>query len=601
MSDPVPIPFASEPQNTDGVTAEWVPAPRPAIVPAEDAPTATYQPLPTSGPQNSLRQTLINDPLRAKGNPQLPDLPGMTVLEYLDSGGMGHVYLAEQDSPKRAIAVKIATTANRGGLVPRERFDREVRALAAVVHPNIIPIYATGEWHGFPYYTMRYLPGGPLSKQIHRFAGDPRRAVELMRKVAAGLQALHEHGVIHRDMKPHNILLDSDDEPLIADFGLAKWVDGSASDLSMSAAALGTKYYMSPEQSLGRKDDYGPATDIWSFGVVLYELLTGTRPFRDEISPDVMDQVRRYEPVIPGTVPAGLATIITRCLRKLPQDRYSDVAQLAADLDRWLTGAPIAVVPAAVQPRRLRLRPGLAVAGIALCLGLTALVAIVWYEVRSRPGIIAKRLRNGETVTLIGSTGMPEFPTKAIPGTTNQLGLNKDGFAELNSASVAGVELSDEELPWPIRFRAEYEIRTATDEHAHAGIYCSRIADGNRNTLVTFGHLTRKEKGNVGVSRKEFAAFESWDWVGKPRATFRRQEAAERFNVFEPGTVEPREWKSVEIIVHAGKLEGVFMGQSVPPFDYSENSLIRFGTGLGVYCHHAEAIFRNVTLEPYRP
>src|SRR5262249_43326077 len=148
--------------------------------------------------------------------------------------------------------------AGRDHAAVRARFEREVRSLARIDHPHIVPVHDAGYWHGFPYYTMKYVPGGTLALHLDRVRADLPAAVRLVVKVARAVQRLHAEGVLHRDLKPLNILLGEGDEPLVADFGLARWL-GDDSDLTVTGSPLGTRQYMAPEQTLGQKTEYGPA------------------------------------------------------------------------------------------------------------------------------------------------------------------------------------------------------------------------------------------------------------------------------------------------------------------------------------------------------
>src|SRR5262249_36050329 len=157
-------------------------------------------------------------------------------------------------------------------------FRREARAMAQVDHPHIVPVYEDGEHQGHSYLTMKFMRGGSLARYLPRFGADPRKAVALVEKVARAVHHLPGHKVLHRHLKPHNSLRDENDEPCLGDFGLAKVLDADL-DMTMPGKALGTLPYMAPEQAAGQNDRIGPATDVWALGVILYELLTGQRPF----------------------------------------------------------------------------------------------------------------------------------------------------------------------------------------------------------------------------------------------------------------------------------------------------------------------------------
>jgi hypothetical protein len=264
--------------------------------------------------------------------------PGRHELyEEIGRGGMGVVHRARDLTLGRLVALKMIFAGAETG-AELQRFQREAQAAARLRHPNIVPIYAVGLQHGRPCYTMPFIEGGTLAQHLQRFGKYCRTAAALMEKVARAVDAAHEAGVIHRDLKPSNILLD-DDEPLVADFGLAKLVDADGETTCTAGRLMGTPAYMSPEQAAGRPAT--EASDVWSLGVVLYELLTGRRPFEGRGS-DLALAVRNAEPPAPRQLrrdlPRDLETIILKCLEKDPAERYASAGALAEDLARWQRG-----------------------------------------------------------------------------------------------------------------------------------------------------------------------------------------------------------------------------------------------------------------------
>lgn len=616
MSERLPHPTDQPSSANEGMTADWRPQTHSIPTPTEDKPTATYDERSTSGPNNSLRSTVAQEkPEVVEDTSRFPQLPGLKVIGYIDCGGMGHVYLAEQDTPRRTVAVKIATSANRAGMVSRERFDREVRALAEINHPNIMPIYTAGDWHGFPYYAMRYMAGGPLTKQLPRLANNTTAVVRIMRKVAVGLQVLHEKGIIHRDLKPLNILLDEHDEPVIADFGLAKWIDGSNSDLTVTSAALGTKYYMPPEQTLGLKETYGPGCDIWSFGVTLYEMLVGQRPFREEIGSDIYDQIRNVEPPIPDSVPKDLATIVTKCLQKLPEDRYRTAAELSADLECVLAGTPLGPQKSVKKSKpvsRGSRRVILVGAGLGIVAAVVALMAL-WPTPPDKRSV-AERLRAGETVTIIGEKGLPVDLGESIQGSAN-LTMHPQGYCALDSADISTVRLVQEELAGQFVLSCECALTGNPSFTTYAGIVIASELrpDGNRNGLLQLVQRMGLEPAEDGSKTlAENAKFELVNWNHQLRGDIYEIDRVDTtLAQAEPGPPTTIHWRKMEVRVDGARLYARWNGKQFPENPYGFGALGKLFpgqpsepksvTGIGLTVHGTSALFRNLILTPSTP
>jgi beta-lactam-binding protein with PASTA domain/predicted Ser/Thr protein kinase len=265
------------------------------------------------------------------------------VLGRLGVGGMATVYLAEDSSLGRKVALKVMAEryAEDGEFV--ERFRREAQAAARLNHPNIIAVYDRGEADGRPYIAMEYLQGRTL-KQIIQKEGPlpPERAVAIAMQILAGLRYAHEHGVVHRDVKPHNVLVGDDGRIKVTDFGIAHAGDPQMTEVG---SIVGTAQYLSPEQARGRS--VGPQTDIYSLGVVLYEMLAGRVPFEGDSSVAIAMQHVSDEPPplrsLAPDVPETLALVVAHAMLKDPAQRYGSADEFAADLDRVRRG----LVPAA--------------------------------------------------------------------------------------------------------------------------------------------------------------------------------------------------------------------------------------------------------------
>ncbi len=324
--------------------------------------------------------------------PATPSIPGYEVLEKLGQGGMGVVYRARQTKLDRIVALKMILP--RSATLPvyldalLERLRSEAAALARLQHPDIVQIFELGECNGLPYLALEYVPGSSLGR---RLAGGAKlqpaaEAGALVERLARAMHAAHGCGVLHRDLKPDNILLGSDGSPKIGDFGLAKRLDGKPG-LTASGMLLGTPSYMAPEQAEGRNSEVGVAADVYALGAILYACLTGRPPFRAATVMETLYQVKMEEPVRPRqlepAVPRDLETICLKCLEKRPQRRYPSAEALADDLRRFLEHRPILARRAGLLEQGLkwaRRRPAaatlLAVSVLAgLALSVLAVVA----------------------------------------------------------------------------------------------------------------------------------------------------------------------------------------------------------------------------------
>src|SRR5438876_8354999 len=212
------------------------------------------------------------------------------ILEEIGRGGMGVIYRARQRHSRRIVAVKRILTYHADSQETLVRFRREAEAAATLDHPNILPIYEVGENEdGLPSFSMKFAAGGSLADAAPDLRKEPRRIVRLMAKVARAVEYAHAEGILHRDLKPGNILLDGRGEPLVSDFGLAKWLD-TPSDLTQTLTIFGTPGYIAPEQVNGSAAKLTPAADVYSLGAILFDLLAGRPPFLGEHALKVIQQ-----------------------------------------------------------------------------------------------------------------------------------------------------------------------------------------------------------------------------------------------------------------------------------------------------------------------
>jgi serine/threonine-protein kinase len=278
----------------------------------------------------------------------LPTVPGYEVEAVLGHGGMGVVYLARHLRLGRLVALKMALAGSSVGPNERERFRREAEAVAALRHPNVVQVYDIGDADGRPYFTMELMEGGSLARKLSGTPQPVQQAAALLATLAGAVQAAHEAGVVHRDLKPGNVLLTAEGTPRVADFGLARRLDADER-LTLSGAIIGTPSYMAPEQARGDRGAVGPRTDVYALGAILYECLTGRPPFHAGTAAATLQQVVAHEPVAPRrlnpSVPRDLETVCLKCLHKQPERRYASAAALADDLRRFREGLPIQARP----------------------------------------------------------------------------------------------------------------------------------------------------------------------------------------------------------------------------------------------------------------
>ena len=277
------------------------------------------------------------------------------ILEQIGCGGMGVIYRARQRHSRRIVAVKRVLSYRADSEGALQRFRREAQAVASLDHPNILPIYEVSESEdGLPFFSMKFAEKGSLCENVACLRGQPRKCVELMAKVARAVEYAHSRGVLHRDLKPGNILLNDRGEPLVSDFGLAKLLDGH-NDLTRSLTTFGTAGFIAPEQANGAAADLTPAADVYSLGAVLFNLFAGRPPFLGSNPVSVIRQASETQaPKLRSLVPSldrDLETICARCLERDPKARYRSAGDLAADLERWLGGRPIVARPVSPPAR----------------------------------------------------------------------------------------------------------------------------------------------------------------------------------------------------------------------------------------------------------
>src|SRR5438270_9253997 len=288
---------------------------------------------PTSGVKEAVRAATM-----------LGELGDYELLEEIGRGAQGVVFRARQKGLNRTVALKVISLGQWASKAHLKRFRREAEAAASLDHPGIVPIYEVGERDGSCYFSMKFVEGGQVDEVVRRAPMSIRQAAELIAKVARTVHYAHEHGILHRDLKPGNILLDGKGEPHLTDFGLARLVE-TESTMTRTLDVLGTPSYMAPEQAMGNNSAISSATDIYGLGAVLYQLLTGQPPFAGGTTYETIKLLLDTEPRQPRLlnpkIDCDLSTICLKCLEKDPKRRYSSALALAEDLERWLKHEPI--------------------------------------------------------------------------------------------------------------------------------------------------------------------------------------------------------------------------------------------------------------------
>jgi serine/threonine-protein kinase len=433
------------------------------------------------------------------------------ILDLIGHGGMGWVYLARDTRMNRLVALKLLPPGPFAGHANRKRFETEVRAAAQLDHPNVIPIYETDCIDNQLYFTMKYLDGHSLAQNRERFKGDARAVAGLMAKVARAVHFAHQRRILHRDLKPGNILLDSNGEPMVGDFGLAKLLD-SADGITMSDALVGTLPYMSPEQRAGRANEISFASDVYALGVTLYEMITGARPNPDEDGLSVTARDPELKPGRNGDTPTLdpiLAAIIGRCLRKSPRDRYPSAEALAIDLEKWLIGEPVTIEwRKPRKPLNRRLIIGLALGALLIWAGVVAWIFLApLLEPGESPGArrirteVQPRLAQDRRATLVADKGLPaayHWIAGEVP-----LSTADDGSLVIETKTHSVLELLAD--PQSSRYRLQAEVCQDPGPDGLGGIYFGRTKQiaGRRQseTLHWFCAFEFAEHGQNAESR----------------------------------------------------------------------------------------------------
>src|SRR6184192_2836922 len=340
-------------------------------------------------PASSMPATTPNDVApasqkTARAAELLGELGDYELLDEVGRGGQGVVFRARQKSLNRTVALKVISLGQWASKAHLRRFRLEAEAAARLEHPGIVPIHEVGERDGSCYFSMKFVEGGQVDEVVRRAPMSIRQAAELIAKVARTVHYAHEHGILHRDLKPGNILLDAKGEPHLTDFGLARLVE-TESTMTRTLDVLGTPSYMAPEQATGNNAAVSSVTDVYGLGAVLYQLLTGQPPFAGGATYETIKLLLDTEPRLPRLlnpkIDRDLSTICLKCLEKDPKRRYSSALALAEDLEHWLKHEPIQARRTGIVARSrkwVRRNPSIAVMAAMLLALAVPLGMMIW-------------------------------------------------------------------------------------------------------------------------------------------------------------------------------------------------------------------------------
>jgi serine/threonine protein kinase len=618
-----------------------------------------------AGNARTITGTSASDPANSHAPPAIP---GYRVVRELGRGGMGEVYEVVSEKLNVTFALKTIRP-DRVSQRFLTRFLTEARTMTQLDHPHIARIYFYGETDDGPYFTMRYLPDGTLDQRMPDFQRDPHRAVKLMADLAGAVSYLHSKGFIHRDLKPHNILF-VNDVPYVSDFGLAKEFGddserGSYDSGPMSAATVdsisqaetvdrhednrrlamptygivGTLPYMSPEQLLNRGEQISARTDIWALGVMLYELLTGHRPFEADDREILSELIKKEEPhpIQIGKSPADpeLERIVRRCLAKNPNDRYASADLLERDLRRWL-GESERPVEATNRPNWFVRHPFVSIAGLLTIAAAVFLIIHYWPRPAAADDRIAQakqKLIEGQTATFIGEKWPTKLPLTVISGKDRAvIREGPDGSVTIEAFQPVLVQFFDDPGIDSYTFRVEIRYN-GRDFGDRVGVYVGHqkfsTPDGDKHFFLpmTFNDHVRDPDAAKGLK----APPTSMQGVREVQAVLHESQAGAPGS-FSPFTFQggrrpfqtPKqngedEWHKLEVVARPNQWEFRFEGtpavkvpvpiakhvidelqrwhKGAEPFPLTLNSR----GGLGLFIFAGTASFRNAEIVPDQP
>jgi len=442
------------------------------------------------------------------------------LTRLIGKGGMGVVYEAEKPGSKKHFALKVLLPALSSDKASLERFKREIEAGQKLDHPGIVKVHGVGVDGDKYFFAMDYISGLALDKIIDGEGIAPEKAARVIRDSADALQHAHDMGIVHRDVKPNNIILSGDGRVYITDFGIAR--EESAARLTAEGQIMGTPFYMSPEQAMGRRKEISPASDIYSLGITFYELLTRTTPFRGLKIHQIVRKILTEDPIPPsqvaGGVPRDLEMVVMKAIRKEPQNRYGSAREFADDIDRFLEGKPVMARPmgkAAQLLRSVKRNKGLWATGAVAAIIIMAFV--VFLAARSsaaRARFLQEEKEKRENISALHGAAKKDFKArdygKAREALEEVLALDKEnGKAIRFLAAVEDARKSAEKRrSWAERKKEATDLARKGDEarSRFQGVHIRRMAFLKRLMDSWDEHGPGYESGQVNRTVNELRA-----------------------------------------------------------------------------------------------